>query len=149
MRAIALCHCCPRGAGQPRQKPPTGERGEKALAMAGLSTVELEAKCVWQGEYLNWKEKVTQLNEYKVGLVTPDQIVTLLKKAKYLDSHLGDLEAKFVDINWKALTGFLYEKSFEVWKVIPVDGREICEVLTNGGPPADDGRACPHQYPRG
>jgi hypothetical protein len=33
---------------------------------------------VWQGDYLNWKEKGTHLNEYKVGLVTPDQIITLL-----------------------------------------------------------------------
>jgi hypothetical protein len=101
--------------------------------MVGPSVEELEAKCVWQGEYLNWKEKGTQLNEYKVGLVTPDQIVTLLKKAKYLDSHLGDLEAKFVDINWKALTGFLHEKDFEEWKVTPVDGRAICDALTEGG----------------
>ena len=100
MRAIALCICCPRGAGQPRQKPPTGEREEKALAMAGLTTEELEAKCVWQGEYLNWKEKGTQLNEYKVGLVTPDQTITLLKRAKCLDNGATDLETKFVDINW-------------------------------------------------
>ena len=74
MRAIALSMCCPRGAGQPRQKPPTKEREEKALAMAGLTTEEPDAKCVWQGDYLYWKEKGTHLNEYKVGLVTPDQI---------------------------------------------------------------------------
>ena len=99
IRAIAICLCCPRGAVQPRQKPPTEEREEKALAMAGLTTEEPQAKCVWQGGYLNWKERGAQLNEYKVGLVTPDQIITLLKKAKYLDSHPSDLEAKFVDIN--------------------------------------------------
>ena len=79
--------------------------------MAGLSMEELEAKCVWQGEYLNWKEKGTQLSEYKVGLATPDQIITLLKEATYLDNHVSDLGAKFVDINWKALTGFLYRKA--------------------------------------
>ena len=42
--------------------------------MAGLTTEELDAKCVWQGDYLYWKEKGAHLNEYKVGLVTPDQI---------------------------------------------------------------------------
>ena len=65
--------------------------------------------------------------------MTPDQVITLLKKAKHLASEVSDLEAKFVDINWKALSGFLYEKGFEDWKVIPLSGREICETLNNGG----------------
>ena len=56
-----------------------------------------------------------------------------MKKAKYLDGHVSDLEAKFVDINLKALTGFLHEKNFEDWKVTPVDGRAICDALTEGG----------------
>ena len=67
MRAIALSICFPRGAGQSRQKPPTKEREEKALAMASLTTEEPDAKCVWQGDYLCWKEKGAHLNEYKVG----------------------------------------------------------------------------------
>ena len=50
------------------------------------------------------------LNEFTVGLVTLDQVITLLKTAKYLAPEVNDLEAKVVDINWKALTGFLYEK---------------------------------------
>ena len=78
--------------------------------MAGLNMDALAAKCVWQGDYTNWKEKGTHLNEYTVGLVTPDQIITLLKKARHLPYETNDLEAKVVDINWKALTGFLYEK---------------------------------------
>ena len=57
MRAVALSMCRPRGAGQSRQKPPTKEREEKALAMAGLTTEKLDATCVWQADYLCWKEK--------------------------------------------------------------------------------------------
>ena len=42
--------------------------------MAGLDMDALAAKCVWQGDYTNWKEKGTHLNEHKVGLVALDQI---------------------------------------------------------------------------
>ena len=70
MRAFSLCSCCPRGAGHLRQKPPPEEGEKKEPAMAGLSMDALAAKCVWQGDYMNWKEKGTHLNEYKVGLVT-------------------------------------------------------------------------------
>ena len=101
--------------------------------MAGHCMEALAAKCVWKGDYVNWKEKGTPLNEFTVGLVTPDQVVTLLKKAKYLDQDVNDLEAKFVDINWKAMTGFLYEKGFEEWRILPLDGKEICETLDNSG----------------
>ena len=94
-----------------RQKPPPEEGEKKEPAMAGLSMDALAAKCVWQGDYTNWREKGTRFAEYRVGLVTPDQIITLLKTAKYLPNEANDLDAKFVDINWKALTGFLYEKA--------------------------------------
>ena len=65
MLATALCRCCPFGAGHPQQKKaPPAEGGEKELAMASLPNLDvLAAKCVWQGDYVNWKERGTHWNE--------------------------------------------------------------------------------------
>ena len=87
--------------------------------MAGPNMEALAAKCVWKGDYTYWTEKPPPLNEFTVGLVTLDQVITLLKKAKYLAREVNDWEAKFVGINWKALAGFLHEKGFEDWRVTP------------------------------
>ena len=87
--------------------------------MAGLNMDALAAKCVWQGGYTNWKDTPPPINEFTVGLVTPDQVITLLKTAKYLAPEVNDLEAKFVGINWKAMTGFLYGKLWGAGRLSP------------------------------
>ena len=58
--------------------------------MAGLNMDALAAKCEWRGDYTNWKENGARLSEYKVGLVGPDQISTLLEPARYLPSETSD-----------------------------------------------------------
>ena len=101
--------------------------------MASYSMEAHAARCVWKGDYTYWTEKGTPLNEFSVGLVTLDQVVTLLKKARYLEQDASELEAKFVGISWKSLTGFLYEKEFEKWRILPLVGKEICETLDSSG----------------
>ena len=142
MRAIALCGCCPFGAGRSQQKKaPPAEGGEKEPATANLDV--LAAKCVWQGGYVNCEKRGTYLNEYKVGLATPDQIISLLKATRYLPHEVSHLEAKLVAINWKATTGFLYEKDFED---DPLERPRDLRHPQQRGPPSDDGRTRPAQH---
>ena len=133
MRACLLCAVCPAWAERARRVSPPADGGGQEGAMAGYEMEAHAARCVWRGDYTTWKEKGTPLNEFSVGLVTPDQVVTLLKRARYLEKDASELEAKLLDINWKALTGFLYEKNFEEWRIQPLGGKEICETLENSG----------------
>jgi hypothetical protein len=66
-------------------------------------------------------------------MVTPDQLITFLKKARYLTSEASLLEAKFVDINWKALTGFIFEKDFAGWAVLVTDVAGVLEDIVADG----------------
>ena len=134
MRVLPFLAGCPLWAGGAQsqsEKVPPEKGGDQEEAMADPNTYE--SKCVWQGEYVSWKEQGAHLSEYKVGMVPPDQIITFLKKARYRTSEANLPEAKFGDINWKALTGFIFERDLADWKVTPLDGRVICDCLTNLG----------------
>ena len=119
MQVSVFWLCCPTRAAAAQKKAPTNKGGEEKGAMANPDLEALADKCVWMGDYTYWKEQGTPLNEFKVGMVTPDQVVAFLKKSGYLEQGVDDLQAKFVDINWKALTGLIFEKDFEDWRITP------------------------------
>jgi hypothetical protein len=78
--------------------------------MAGHDLEAFAAKCIWQGAYIFRKAHDTPLNEFQIGWATPDQAVTLLKKAQFPPQDVGDLEAKFTDVNWRAMAGCIIPK---------------------------------------
>ena len=99
MRVSVFWLCCPTRAAAAQKKAPTNKGGEEKGAMANPDLEALAERCAWAGDYMNWKEQGTHLNEHKVGLVTLDQINTLRTKTSYLPREASLLEAKFVDIN--------------------------------------------------
>ena len=139
MQVSVVWLCCPTRAAAAQKKAPTNEGGEEKGAMANPDLEALADKCVWMGEYTYWKEQGTPLNEFQVGMVTPDQVVAFLKKSGNLKQDVEDLHAKLMDVNWKALTGFIYEKDFVEWRTTPVSGKEVCDTIFKKGIPISTG----------
>ena len=120
MRLSVLCACFPRWERRPQKQAPPKAGGDKEGAMAGYDMEALAAKCTWQGEYTHRKAHDIPINEIQIGWATPDQVVTLLKKAQFLPQDVVELEVKFTDINWRAMTGFIFEKDFDDWRIHPL-----------------------------
>ena len=88
--------------------------------MADHDAEALAAKCIWQGDYTQTKAYDMAINEIQAGWATTDQVVSLLKKAQFLPQDADDQEAKLTDINWRAVTGLIFEKDFDEWRIHPL-----------------------------
>ena len=133
MRLAVRFACFPRWESRlPKQTPPEGGRN-KEEARADRDTEALAAKCTWQGEYIRKKAHDAPINEIQAGWATTDQVITLLKNAQFLPQDAVNDEVSLTNVNWKAVTGYIFEKDLDEWRIHPVRGDEICTTLGIGG----------------
>ena len=129
-----LCACLQRGESSPRKQDLPKAGGAEEEAMADFDAEALAAKCNWQGAFTHKKKIFDRaINEIQAGGATTDQVVALLKKAQFLPQDVDDQEAKLTDINWRAVTGLIFEKDFDDWRIHPLRGNEIAETLGKCG----------------
>ena len=82
-----------------------------------MGSQDFEKNLIWNGDHTSWKDAGFPLSDHRVGAVAPGQTHDLLSRGKFADPDTPIGKLLFKDLNWKAMTGFLFSKDMAHWDV--------------------------------